>query len=74
MVRFLALGVISGAILSHLTKLGIAGRQFRWHVGRGLALRLWALVVFVGSVLVLLIHRREIPLVGRDCSLAARRP
>jgi uncharacterized membrane protein YphA (DoxX/SURF4 family) len=57
----LALGVISGAILSHLTKLGIALPAVGDH-GELFAL---AVVVFVGSLLVLLMHRRELPWIGR---------
>jgi uncharacterized membrane protein YphA (DoxX/SURF4 family) len=57
----LALGVISGAILSHLTKLGIALPAVGDH-GELFAL---AVVVFAGSLLVLLMHRRELPWIGR---------
>ena len=57
----LALGVISGAILSHLTKLGIALPAVGDH-GELFSL---AVVVFVGSLLVLLLHRRELPWIGR---------
>jgi uncharacterized membrane protein YphA (DoxX/SURF4 family) len=60
----LALGVINGAIISHLTKLGIAVINTDGSSDGGLLFGL-ALVVFVGSALLLLIHRREIPLVGR---------
>ena len=56
----MSLGVISGAIFSHLTKLGIALTE----VGDGGELFALALVVFVGSATVLLIRRRELPLVG----------
>lgn len=54
----LALGVISGALVSHLTKLGIEVQG-----DHGLLFAL-ALVVFVGSAAVLLLHRRALPLVG----------
>lgn len=54
----LALGVISGAILSHLTVLGIEVR------GDGGLLFGLALAVFVGSLVVLVLRRREIPFVG----------
>jgi hypothetical protein len=54
----LALGVISGAILSHLTVLGIEVR------GDGGLLFGLALVVFLGSLVVLVLRRREIPVVG----------
>ena len=51
----LALGVISGAIVSHLTKLGIVVMD-----DGGLLFAL-AIVVFVASVAVLVIRRAEIP-------------
>jgi uncharacterized membrane protein YphA (DoxX/SURF4 family) len=54
----LALGTITGAILSHLTKLGIVVMN-----DGGLLFTL-ALAVFVSSVALLVIHRREIPLIG----------
>jgi putative oxidoreductase len=53
-----ALGTITGAIFSHLTKLGIVVKD-----DGGLLFAL-ALVVFAGSALVLCIRRREIPVVG----------
>ena len=55
----LALGVISGALVSHLTKLGIDVQ------GDGGLLFGLACVVFVGSALLLWMHRRALPLVGR---------
>ena len=57
----LALGVISGAILSHLTRLGIALPAVGDH-GELFAL---AVVVFVGALIVLMLHRRELPWIGR---------
>ncbi|MCB0527011.1 MAG: DoxX family protein, partial [Saprospiraceae bacterium] len=54
-----ALGVISGAILSHLTKLGIEVK------GDGGTLFYLALVVFVCSLVLAWLHRREIPVVGK---------
>lgn len=54
----LALGTISGAIFSHLTKLGIVVKD-----DGGLLFGL-ALAVFVSSLIILAIHRRELPLVG----------
>ena len=54
-----ALGTISGAIFSHLTKLGIVVKD-----DGGLLFAL-ALVVFAGSAAILLLLRREIPVVGR---------
>ena len=55
----LSLGVISGAILSHLTKLGIVVQ------GDGGLLFALALAVLVGSTAILLIRYREIPLIGQ---------
>lgn len=59
----LALGVISGAIMSHLTKLGIAVVNADGASDGGLLFVL-ALVVFVGSAVLLWLHRQEIPVVG----------
>ena len=56
----LSLGVISGAIMSHLTMLGIKLAA----VGDNGELFALAVVVFVCSAAVLLIHRRQIPIVG----------
>jgi putative oxidoreductase len=56
----MSLGVISGAIFSHLTVLGVTLPE----VGDGGELFALALVVFAGSAAVLLIRRRELPLVG----------
>ena len=56
---FLALGTISGAIMSHLTMLGIIVKD-----DGGLLFGL-AVTVFVLSGIVLLIHRRELPIVGQ---------
>lgn len=53
----LSLGVISGAILSHLTKLGITLPAVEDH-GELFAL---AIIVFVCSALVLALHRQELP-------------
>lgn len=60
----LSLGVISGAIFFHLTKLGIALPLVDDH-GELFAL---ALVVFVCSLAVLIMHRQELPVVGRVLS------
>jgi putative oxidoreductase len=57
----LSLATISGAILSHLTKLGVALPA----VGDRGELFALAIVVFVCSAAVLLLHRRELPLVSR---------
>ena len=54
----LALGVISGAIMSHLTVLGIVVMD------DGGELFALALVVFACSAVVLALHWRELPLVG----------
>lgn len=54
----LALGVISGAIVSHLTVLGIEVQ------GDGGTLFILACVVFVGAAIVAFLHRREIPIIG----------
>ncbi len=55
----LALGTISGAIFSHLTKLGIVVKD-----DGGLLFGL-AIVVLILSLAVLLIHRTEIPFFGQ---------
>ncbi len=54
----LSLGVISGAIVSHLTRLGIVVQN-----DGGLLFGL-AIVVFLGSAGVLLIRRGELPIIG----------
>ena len=54
----LALGVISGALVSHLTKLGIVVKN-----DGGLLFGL-AVVVFVASASVLVIRRGQIPVIG----------
>lgn len=54
----LSLGVISGAIVSHLTILGISVQ------GDGGFLFALAVTVFIGSLVVLFIRRRSIPIVG----------
>lgn len=55
----IALGTISGAIFSHLTKLGIVVKD-----DGGLLFAL-AVVVFVLSAVVLFIHRSDLPILGR---------
>ena len=62
----LSAGVISGAIVSHLTKLGIALPAVDDH-GELFTL---AVVVFICSVTVLWMHRGELPILGP--SLAPR--
>ena len=54
----LALGTITGAIMSHLTMLGIVVKD-----DGGLLFTL-AVTVFVLSAVTLLIHRRDIPVLG----------
>ncbi len=54
-----ALGVISGAIFTHLTKLGIEVE------GDGGLLFGLAIAVFVGSAVLAWSHRQEIPVVGK---------
>ena len=54
----LSLGTISGAIMSHITMLGIVVKD-----DGGLLFAL-AVTVFVLSGVVLLIHRRELPVLG----------
>lgn len=56
----LSLGIISGAIVSHLTKLGIAIPAVDDH-GELFSL---AVTVFVCSAAVLVLHRGELPVVG----------
>jgi putative oxidoreductase len=55
---FLAAAVMVGAMGSHLTKLGIVVRD-----DGGLLFAL-AVVVFAASLVTLVIHRRQIPLIG----------
>jgi len=55
----IALGTISGAIFSHLTMLGIEVK------GDGGLLFGLAVAVFVLSAVVVLIHRRELPILGQ---------
>ncbi len=54
----LALGTITGAIFSHLTKLGIEVK------GDGGQLFILACVVFVSSAIILFLRRKEIPVIG----------
>ena len=56
----LSLGVITGAIISHLTRLGIALPAVDDH-GELFAL---AITVFICSAAVLIMHRAEIPWIG----------
>lgn len=56
----LSMGIISGAIVSHLTKLGISLPAVD---DRGELFAL-AIAVFVCSAIALLIHRTEVPVLG----------
>lgn len=58
----LSLGTISGAIFSHLTLLGIEVK------GDGGLLFALAVTVFVLSAVVLLLHRKELPVLGHAFS------
>jgi uncharacterized membrane protein YphA (DoxX/SURF4 family) len=59
----IAAGVISGAIMSHLTKLGIAVVNSDGTSDGGFLFAL-AVAVLVGSLAVLIIRRAEIPIIG----------
>ncbi len=54
----LGLGASSGAIFSHLTKLGFVVKN-----DRGLLFVL-ACTIFMGSLITLFIHRQQIPIIG----------
>ena len=54
----LSLGLISGAILSHLTQLGIVVND------DGGTLFILAVIIFVLSLVTLFIHRKELPIIG----------
>lgn len=60
----LALGVMAGAIMSHLTILGIEVQ------GDGGTLFALAIVVFVSSAVLLFLHRKDIPFIGERFSKA----
>ena len=55
----LALGAASGAILSHLTRLGIVVKD-----DGGLLFAL-AVTIFVSSAIILILRRTEIPVIGK---------
>ena len=55
----LALGTICGALFFHLTSLGIEV------MGDGGTLFYLALVVFASSIVLLILHRKEIPFIGK---------
>ena len=61
----LTMGLMAGAILSHLTILGIEVK------GDGGLLFGLALTAFVGSLVVVLIRRAQIPLLGRYLGVTA---
>ncbi|MBI2688689.1 MAG: DoxX family protein [Acidobacteria bacterium] len=56
----LSFGVITGAVVSHITKLGLTIPQVGDH-GELFAL---AMIVLMASSAVLLLHRRELPVIG----------
>ena len=59
----LSMGVISGAIMSHVTKLGIVVVNSDGTRDGGLLFVL-AVLVFVGSAVILILRREQIPLIG----------
>ena len=61
----LAMGVMAGAIVSHLTILGIEVK------GDGGLLFGLALTVFIGSAIVLVIRRGQLPWIGRYLGVTA---
>ncbi len=58
----LTLGIISGAILTHLTKIGIEVKE------DGGTLFIMAVVVFVLSFITLWMHKKDIPFLGKKFS------
>src|SRR5438034_11791644 len=61
----LSAGVISGAIFSHLTMLGVVVQN------DGGLLFILAVIVLIGSLGILFIRRRQIPIVGPRLQIAA---
>lgn len=59
----LAFGTIAGAIMSHLTKLGIVVKNSDGTSDGGFLFML-ACVVFISSAIILFLHRHEIPIIG----------
>ncbi len=53
----LASGLMTGAIISHITKLGFEGER--------LTLSMMAVVILVFSIIILAIRRREIPIINK---------
>ena len=66
----LSMAVISGAIMSHLTRLGIVVVNSDGTRDGGLLFAL-AVVVFIGSAAILLLRRDQIPLIGPRLSTAS---
>ena len=66
----LGLGVISGAIMSHLTRLGIVVVNSEGSRDGGL-LFILAVGVFVGAAAILVLRRDQIPLIGPRLALAS---
>jgi uncharacterized membrane protein YphA (DoxX/SURF4 family) len=60
----LSLAVIGGAIFTHLTALGIEAKNPGTGEGDGGLLFALALIVAAGSLLVLWLRRRELPVIG----------
>jgi hypothetical protein len=60
----MAIGVMSGAILSHLTRLGIVVKD------DGGLLFVLAVTVFAASAVVLVMRRSQLPIVGRFFEMA----
>jgi hypothetical protein len=60
----LALGLIGGALFTHLTALGIEVKNPETGEGDGGLLFGLAVAVAIGSLVVLAVRRRELPLVG----------
>jgi len=68
-----SLGVISGAIMAHLTKLGVSidpvalGNADLAPI-EGPSLFIMAMIVFISSVIVIVIRRTQIPIIGSKFS------
>ncbi len=58
----ITLGVISGAIVTHLTKIGIEVK------GDGGLLFYMGITVFILSLITLYIHKKDIPIIGKKFS------
>jgi uncharacterized membrane protein YphA (DoxX/SURF4 family) len=55
----LAAGTMSGAVMSHITILGIE------HNGDGGALFIMALITLISSAILLILNRKDIPVIGK---------